>query len=179
MSVWKQAQQMYLLHNSTEYEVKCEKCNIILLALSQPCHWPYIWMLGFCIVMSPSTNPHFSQDWHDKLDPNSHSVTVQVTDRLFLEAKLQQNPAMSLVDLFPQNRLEVSPLVTTNYLKTRKASKAQGLHSFPELLILNWKQRNITLWPNCKDLWALKGIKTRTVLGLILSGLNLFYYSCA
>jgi hypothetical protein len=87
---------------------------------------------------------------------------VQVTDRLFLEAKLQHNPAMSLVDLFPQNRLEVSPLVTTNYLKTRKASKAQGLHSFPELLILNRKQGNITLWPNCKNLQVLKRIKTRT-----------------
>jgi hypothetical protein len=47
-----------------------------------------------------------------------------VIDRFFLEAKLQQNPAMSLVDLFPQNQLEVNPLVTTNYLKKRKASKA-------------------------------------------------------
>ncbi len=124
--------------------------------------------------MSPNTNLHFSQDWHDKLDPNSHSVTVQVTDRLFLEAKLQQNPAMSLVDLLLQNWLEVSPLVTTNYLKTRKASKAQGLHSFPELLILNRKQGNITLWPNCKNLEVLKGIKTRALLGLILSGFKPF-----
>jgi hypothetical protein len=73
----------------------------------------------------------------------------------------------------------VSPLVTTNYLKMRKTSKAQELHSFPELLILNWKQGNITLWPNYNNMQVLKTIIIRIILGFILSGLKpflLFFY---